>query len=466
MAFSRRHPNLGDVDVDDPANHARFLAILHGTFSDKTPKGTVYTPSGIDVDEAGVLPHLAARPRPAANQTKSALGNDNAHPSKADLVNYKSSSLQKVSSGRRRSYHSTTYIDSVVADFRRGQQDATAAPVHSSVETEIAETSTVVGTPETNNDDNASDSSTSSHPPAITSSDEESETYAPGESDFDDSSSIQVEVESDIDPDDNGVTLPSDSTILSSVTQLALLRMPLQPPNSPTSSISANLGNSEADKMNGENRENLTHFNSWGAVAARDDKPKSKVRTVILTGLPATTDFTLVQSFIHGGVIETMRILPAKTETGITTAYVTFTTQEAFKQYFDKYPNGFEVREKGKKFNILVDKQDHVDVMSSVMQGYLECGATRVLKVSGAEDDWGIVALHKLATGKPGTRQVEAITDTFRNSVRTIYFRFTNIGDAVKFKGTLVRDYNWEACTIEIGEDPCEKATAIRNDQV
>lgn len=147
------------------------------------------------------------------------------------------------------------------------------------------------------------------------------------------------------------------------------------------------------------------------------DATESEVRTVVLRGLPATTDFTLVQSLIHGGTIETMRMLPAKTETGTTTAYVTFTTAEAFKQYYEKYPNGFEVRQKGKKFNVLVDKQDHVDVVSSVMQGYLECGATRVLKVSGAEDDWGIMALHKLATGKPSTRQVEAITDTFRNSV-------------------------------------------------
>jgi len=134
-------------------------------------------------------------------------------------------------------------------------------------------------------------------------------------------------------------------------------------------------------------------------------------------GLPGTTDFTLVQSLVHGGTIETMRLMPVDAESRTTTAYVTFTTAEAFNQYYERYPNGFDLRHKGKKHNILVDKQERVDVMSSAMAAYLECGATRVLKVRGAEDDWGVVALHKIATGKAHPRQIETITDTYSNSV-------------------------------------------------
>jgi len=181
-------------------------------------------------------------------------------------------------------------------------------------------------------------------------------------------------------------------------------------------------------------------------------------------GLPGTADFTLVQSLIHGGAIETMRLMPVNAETGTTTACVTFTSPEAFNQYYSKYPNGFEFRHKGKKYNVLVDKQAHVDVMSSAMKAYLECGATRVLKVKGAEDDWGVVALHKMAVGKASGRQLEAITDTYRNSIRTIFFRFSNIPDAVKFKGYLIRDIDWESCAFEFAEDPCEKATGFHYD--
>lgn len=142
-------------------------------------------------------------------------------------------------------------------------------------------------------------------------------------------------------------------------------------------------------------------------------------RTVVLLGLPRNADFTLVQSLIHGGTIETMRMSPAKPDNDTTTAYITFITPAAFKQYYAKYPNGFELRQQGMKYNVFVDKQERPDAISRIMQGYLECGATRVLKVSGAGDGWGIVALHKLATGQPSTRSVEAITDTYRNSVRS-----------------------------------------------
>ena len=111
-----------------------------------------------------------------------------------------------------------------------------------------------------------------------------------------------------------------------------------------------------------------------------------------------------------------MRFSPVTTE-GTVHAYVTFTTGEACDKYYDKYPNGMDVRYKSKKCSVMVSKRDNVDVVSGMMQGYLDCGASRVVKVSGADDDWGIVALNKLAKGGKQARQVEAITDTYRNEV-------------------------------------------------
>ncbi|OAP64147.1 hypothetical protein AYL99_00119 [Fonsecaea erecta] len=220
----------------------------------------------------------------------------------------------------------------------------------------------------------------------------------------------------------------------------------------------------EDDEGDQEDRENLVHFKSWGTPAARN-KPKSRPRTIILTGLPYGADFTLVQSLIHGGAIECMRLVTPNPARTTISAHVTFTSADACDRYYDKNHKGIDVHHQGRKWSVLVLKKTQVDVISGMMQGYLDCGATRVVKVSGADDDWGIVALNKLAEGKPiATRQVEFVQDTYRNGIRTILFRFANITHAVHFKGYLIRNDDWYGCHVEFAEDPCEKAAGIHND--
>ncbi|KIV81715.1 hypothetical protein PV11_03878 [Exophiala sideris] len=212
-----------------------------------------------------------------------------------------------------------------------------------------------------------------------------------------------------------------------------------------------------------EDREHRTHFKSWGAPGIRN-KQKSRIRTVVLIGLPSTADLTLVHSLVHGGTIEVMRLTPASPESTTINAHITFTSGDACDKYFDKYPNGMDVRHQGKKYPVLVKRSDNVDIISSMMQGYLDCGATRVVKVTGADDDWGIVALNRFAEGKNKTRAVEAVTDTYRNGERIIHFRFGNITDAVKFKGILIRSFEWEGCPVDFAEDPCSRATGLHYD--
>ncbi len=149
---------------------------------------------------------------------------------------------------------------------------------------------------------------------------------------------------------------------------------------------------------------------------------------VILTGLPATADLTLVQSLVHGGVVESMRLSSASSESCTVKAHVIFTSADACDKYYDKYPNGFEVRFQGKRYPVLVNKGENVDVISGMMQGYLDCGATRVIKVSQVDEEWGIVALNKLAEGKNKVRQVEAVLDAYRNGVRSFLLEFRTAG--------------------------------------
>jgi hypothetical protein len=152
-------------------------------------------------------------------------------------------------------------------------------------------------------------------------------------------------------------------------------------------------------------------------------KTGSRQRTIILSGLPHNVELTFVQSLIHGGAVEAMRLTPGAPDKPTTSAFVTFTSADACDRYYDKYPNGLDVRHQGKKWPVLVHKKDGVDVVSGMLQGYLDCGASRVVKVSNADDDWGIVALNKLAKGKDDARQVEAVLDAYHNEVSLLIAR-------------------------------------------
>ena len=87
-------------------------------------------------------------------------------------------------------------------------------------------------------------------------------------------------------------------------------------------------------------------------------------------------------SVIHGGAIEIYRL--TKSAYG-STANVLFTTGEAADAYYDKYPNGVEFRFQGRKHIAFVTKGSQVDVMSGIMRGYLESGASRVVRAIGVE---------------------------------------------------------------------------------
>ena len=152
-----------------------------------------------------------------------------------------------------------------------------------------------------------------------------------------------------------------------------------------------------------------------------------------------------------------------------------FADAEVAKKYYDTYPYGLEFKYGMRKHVAFVEMGKEVDVLSSLLRGHIEAGASRVVRATGADEDWGMRALSKVAEGK--TRKVEGIADYWRDEVspvsstipqrltscqvRTIVFRFTNIPDAVQFRGQLMRDYDWEMCNIQFVDDPCAKATGV-----
>lgn len=130
--------------------------------------------------------------------------------------------------------------------------------------------------------------------------------------------------------------------------------------------------------------------------------------------MPGGADNAFVAALIHGGAIESYRLVKAG-DSAITTAVVIFATGAAAMAYYDKYPNGMDMKFQGKKYVAMVDMGENVDVVSGVLRGYLESGATRVVRAVGADEDWAMRALRKIAEGKD--RKVEAIVDTVKDEV-------------------------------------------------
>lgn len=165
------------------------------------------------------------------------------------------------------------------------------------------------------------------------------------------------------------------------------------------------------DNDGDEDRENLKHFKSWGKPTPRNH-PTARVRKIILSNLPPDSDLTLVQSLVYGGAIEVFNLSASKTS-----AFITFVDADACDAFFNAHPNGVSFRNPKTRRNqvVYVEKGQEVDVLSSILQAYLDCQASRVVRATGADEDWGMRALYKLAEAK--NRKVETIVDTYRDQV-------------------------------------------------
>ena len=101
-------------------------------------------------------------------------------------------------------------------------------------------------------------------------------------------------------------------------------------------------------------------------------------------------------------------------------AYVRFTSGDACDTYCAKYPNGLTFKYKGRPHTVFVEKCKDADVISGMLQGYIDCGASRCVRAIGVHEDWGMGALMKLAEGKCRKRKVENITDVYRSGVSRV----------------------------------------------
>jgi hypothetical protein len=191
-------------------------------------------------------------------------------------------------------------------------------------------------------------------------------------------------------------------------------------------------GQDEKDSKK-EDREHLQHFKSWGTPAPRN-RPAARGRKIVLNNLPADSDLTLVQSLVYGGAIESFNLTASKTS-----AYIIFVKADACDAFFNAHPNGIVFKNPKTRRNhlVYVNKGENVDVVSSVLQAYLDCQASRVVRATGADEDWGMRALYKLAEAK--NRKVEKIVDTYRDNV--------SLDDLTPFSTSVDRLYTYSHCS-------------------
>jgi hypothetical protein len=124
-------------------------------------------------------------------------------------------------------------------------------------------------------------------------------------------------------------------------------------------------------------RENATHFATWGVPEARSTPRMSphSIHNLIVAndcrcshpqGLPSQPSYRRRshshQSHIYGGAIDTYALGSSGS------AAVIFTTADASDTYFAKYPNGVTFKYKGKNVVAVVEKNTGVNVDSGMLR--------------------------------------------------------------------------------------------------
>ncbi|KAL9036275.1 MAG: hypothetical protein Q9214_006210, partial [Letrouitia sp. 1 TL-2023] len=210
-------------------------------------------------------------------------------------------------------------------------------------------------------------------------------------------------------------------------------------------------GKVAAAGIQSENLEGALYFKAWPKAEDRG-RPAAKVRKVILGGLPPNASPTLVAALVYGGPLEQIVVRPPSR------AEVVFLHAEDCMKYYDSTANGLLYKpprgvNKDNYYPIMTELGKDVNVVSGVLREWIEKEVTRCVRAVGVDKDWSMAWIQETAARKG--RKVEKIIDGENvNKMRSIIFRFCEIGDAVKFKQSLNRSEDWEECNIHYYPDP------------
>jgi len=178
---------------------------------------------------------------------------------------------------------------------------------------------------------------------------------------------------------------------------------------------------------------------------------ESQPRTVVITDIPRAATASIISSLVYGGAIERVNF-----KSGDSKAFVTFTTGQAAKCYFERTANGVFYDKLPLRFLVDVDIAKNDEPVSSRLRTQLECGATRIVLIKSCPHEYTKAALKKIASDKK--RALEDVLDFTQVTPRQVVFRFMNIDSAVMFLSTMKKDEDFMDAEIMFAADPCEKA--------
>ncbi|KAL8944632.1 MAG: hypothetical protein Q9216_000329 [Gyalolechia sp. 2 TL-2023] len=224
---------------------------------------------------------------------------------------------------------------------------------------------------------------------------------------------------------------------------------------SPTKVREAGITTADAEpaKIVEGNLEGALYFKAWPKGEERTSRSAAKHRKIVLNGIPRGSSPTFISSLVFGGPLESIVV-------GAATAFVTFLRAEDAMKYYDATSNGLLYKKDGIEYVIMTEFGQDVDPVSGVLREWTEKEFTRCVRAIGVGKEWSLELLHETAAKKG--RKVEKIIDGANvNQMRSVTFRFCEMGDAVKFKQTINRAEDWEDCNVHYAPDPCADATGI-----
>lgn len=85
---------------------------------------------------------------------------------------------------------------------------------------------------------------------------------------------------------------------------------------------------------------------------------------------------------------------------------------EECEQYYDETSNGIVYKKdsQNREMVVYVDLAKDVDVVGGLLQDWIEAGFTRCVRAVGADEDWDLGGLKKMAESKG--RKIEGIQDS------------------------------------------------------
>ena len=177
---------------------------------------------------------------------------------------------------------------------------------------------------------------------------------------------------------------------------------------------------------------------------------------MVIKSVPLKTTVSSLAQKIWGGPLERIHFQPTSSTVSSKTALIRFLDPEACDKFHKGTSKGLIVGH-DIQYNeqiASVQKGADVDVVGGILNSWIQAGVTRCVRAIPVDPHMSREYLWKIAERKG--RVLEGLEEgKSKNGIsKVVIWRFCDIDHAVKFKGALARDEEWEDVNVAYGDDP------------